>query len=95
VSLIKYLASFVINNTKDVDGIYLDFFCRLLHDCARCTRAHKEDGGNRKFICAQLPEKCDADSEALKAGYKTIAEIGKERIRRVIKNIQEETRRQT
>ena len=90
VSLIKYLASFVINNTKDVDGIYLDFFA------GSCTTAHavfalnKEDGGNRKFICAQLPEKCDADSEALKAGYKTIAEIGKERIRRVIKNIQEE-----
>ena len=51
---------------------------------------NKEDGGNRKFICVQLPEKCDENSEAFKAGYKTIAEIGKERIRRVIKKIQEE-----
>ena len=51
---------------------------------------NKEDGGNRKFICVQLPEKCDENSEAFKAGYKTIAEIGKERIRRVIKKIKEE-----
>jgi adenine-specific DNA-methyltransferase len=51
---------------------------------------NKEDGGKRKFICVQLPEKCDAGSEAFKARYKTIAEIGKERIRRVIKKIQEE-----
>jgi len=47
-------------------------------------------GGSRKFICVQLPEKCDENSEAFKAGYKTIAEIGKERIRRVIKKIKEE-----
>lgn len=79
------------------DDIILDFFA------GSCTTAHavlalnKEDAstssaraGNRKFICAQLPEKCDVDSEAFKAGYKTIAEIGKERIRRVIKKMQEE-----
>ena len=51
---------------------------------------NKEDSGNRKFICVQLPEKCDENSEAFKASYKTIAEIGKERIRRVIKTIQED-----
>ena len=72
------------------DDIILDFFA------GSCTTAHavlalnKEDSGNRKFICVQLPEKCDVDSEAFKGGYKTIAEIGKERIRRVIKKIQEE-----
>jgi len=72
------------------DDIILDFFA------GSCTTAHavlalnKEDGGKRKFICVQLPEKCDAGSEAFKARYKTIAEIGKERIRRVIKKIQEE-----
>jgi adenine-specific DNA-methyltransferase len=78
-----------IGTTRFEDDIILDFFA------GSCTTAHavlalnKEDGGNRKFICAQLPEKCDENSEAFKAGYKTIAEIGKERIRRVIKKIQE------
>jgi len=58
-----------------------------------CTTAHavldlnKEDSGNRKFIMVQLPEPCDEKSEAFKAGYKTIADIGKERIRRVIKKL--------
>ena len=49
-----------------------------------------EDGGNRKFICVQLPELCDEKSEAYKAGYKNICEIGKERIRRAGKKILEE-----
>jgi len=44
--------------------------------------AQRRDGGNRQFIMVQLPEPCDEQSEAFKAGYKTIAEIGKERIRR-------------
>ena len=81
---------FQLTTHKIENDIILDFFA------GSCTTAHavlalnKEDGGNRKFICAQLPEKCDENSEAFKAGYKTIAEIGKERIRRVIKKIQEE-----
>jgi adenine-specific DNA-methyltransferase len=49
-----------------------------------------EDGGNRRFIMVQLPEKCGEYSEASKAGYKTIAEVGKERIRRAGKKIKEE-----
>ncbi|MBF0351704.1 MAG: site-specific DNA-methyltransferase [SAR324 cluster bacterium] len=75
---------------KDNCGIILDFFS------GSCTTAHavldlnKSDGGNRKFIMVQLPELCDENSEAYKAGYKTIADIGKERIRRVIKKIKEE-----
>lgn len=72
------------------NDIILDFFA------GSCTTAHavlelnKEDNGNRKFICVQLPEQCDEKSEAFKAGYKTIADIGKERIRRVIKKIKDE-----
>ena len=53
-----------------------------------------EDGGNRKFIMVQLPEKCDEKSEAYKAGYKNICEIGKERIRRAGKKIKEELAKQ-
>jgi adenine-specific DNA-methyltransferase len=84
--MLKYLMKMVNDN----DFISLDFFA------GSCTTAHailainKEDGGSRKFICVQLPEKCDENTEAFKAGYKTIAEIGKERIRCVIKKIQEE-----
>jgi len=51
---------------------------------------NNEDNGNRTFICVQLPELSDETSEAFKAGYKTIADIGKERIRRVIKKIKDE-----
>lgn len=85
--LIKILAN--IASAKDTDIIF-DFFS------GSCTTAHalmdlnKQDNGNRKFICVQLPEICAEDSEALRAGYKTIADIGKERIRRVIKKIEEE-----
>lgn len=74
---------------NDKTGIILDFFP------GSCTTAHailnlnKQDNGNRKFICVQLPEKCDEKSEAFKAGYKTIADIGKERMRRVIKKIKD------
>ena len=68
------------------DSIILDFFA------GSCTTAHAvmqlnaEDGGKRRFICVQMPEPCEKKHEALKAGYKTIADIGKERIRRAIKN---------
>lgn len=85
VKLIKYL----VQVADDIEGIFLDFFA------GSCTTAHatlelnKKDNGIRKFICVQLPEKCDEKSEAFKAGYKTIANIGRERIRRVIKKIKE------
>jgi adenine-specific DNA-methyltransferase len=72
------------------NDIILDFFSGSSTTAHAVLEQNKEDGGNRKFICVQLPEKCDENSEAFKAGYKTIAEIGKERIRRVIKKIQEE-----
>ncbi|HOB40630.1 hypothetical protein [Candidatus Darwinibacter acetoxidans] len=51
---------------------------------------NKEDGGNRRFIMVQLPEPCEENSEALRAGFKTIADLAKERIRLVIRNIQTE-----
>jgi len=72
------------------NGIVLDFFAGSATTSHAALELNKEDSGNRKFICVQLPEKCDENSEAYKAGYKTIAEIGKERIRRVIKKIKEE-----
>ena len=74
----------------DKDALVLDFFS------GSCTTAHAvmqlnaEDGGNRKFIMVQLPELTDEKSEAYKAGYKTICEIGKERIRRAGAKINEE-----
>ena len=81
--LIKYLLE-VSSKTND---IVLDFFSGSATTAHAVLDLNKEDGGNRKFIMVQLPEKCDEKSEAFKAGYETIAEIGKERIRRVIKKI--------
>jgi len=75
---------------EEGEGYILDFFA------GSCTTAHavlaqnREDGGRRQFIMVQLPEPTPPDSEARKAGYATIAEIGKERIRRVIRKMKEE-----
>ena len=89
-SLLKYLISFTINEKEEKDGIYLDFFSGSGTLGQAVFDLNKEDDGNRKFICVQLPEKTDENSEAYKAGYKTIADIAKERIRRVSKIIKEE-----
>lgn len=70
-----------IANTSPNDTI-LDFFSGSATTAHAVMKLNAEDGGNRKFIMVQLPEPCDPNSEAFKAGYKTIAEIGKERIRR-------------
>ena len=69
-----------LSTTKD--DIILDFFAGSGTTAHAVMQLNKEDGGNRKYICVQLPEKCDEKSEAYKAGYKTIADIAKERIRR-------------
>ncbi|MBI5186387.1 MAG: site-specific DNA-methyltransferase [Nitrospinae bacterium] len=79
-----------LSTQSDTDDVILDFFAGAATTAHAVLALNKEDGGSRKFICVQLPEKCDEKSEAFKAGYKTIAEIGKERIRRVIKKIKEE-----
>lgn len=73
------------------DGIILDIFSGSATTAHATMQLNAKDGGNRKFIMVQLPEPCDEKSEAFKAGYKTIAEIGKERIRRAGKKIKEES----
>lgn len=71
------------------DSIILDFFSGSATTAHAVMQLNAEDGGNRKFIMVQLPEPCDEKSEAYKAGYKNICEIGKERIRRAGKQILE------
>ena len=72
------------------NSIILDFFAGSATTAHAVMQLNKEDGGHRKYICVQLPELCDEKSEAYKAGYKTIAEIGKERIRRAVAKIRAE-----
>ena len=79
-----------ITNLKKND-IILDFFSGSSTTAHAVMQLNAEDGGNRKFIMVQLPESCNEKSEAFKAGYKNICEIGKERIRRAGKKIIEET----
>ena len=69
------------------DSIVLDFFAGSASTAEAVLSVNAEDGGNRRFVMVQLPESVEPDSAAGKAGYKTIAEIGKERIRRVGKKI--------
>ena len=88
VDLIKYLIS-IVDDTGD--SIVLDFFSGSATTAHTVMQLNAEDGGNRKFIMVQLPEKTDEKSEAYKAGYKNICEIGKERIRRAGKKILEES----
>ena len=72
------------------NSIVLDFFSGSASTAHAVMQLNAEDGGQRKFIMVQLPEKTDEKSEAYKAGYKNICEIGKERIRRAAKKIVEE-----
>ena len=83
----------IIKIGAESDSIILDFFAGSGSTAHAVMELNKEDGGNRKFICVQIPEPTDEKSEAYKAGYKNIAEISKERIRRVadkIKKVQDE-----
>ena len=75
---------------SDKDSIVLDFFSGSATTAHAVMQLNAEDGGHRKFIMVQLPEKCDEASEAYKAGYKNICEIGKERIRRAGEKILKE-----
>ena len=75
---------------SDKDSIVLDFFSGSATTAHAVMQLNAEDGGRRKFIMVQLPEKCDEASEAYKAGYKNICEIGKERIRRAGEKILKE-----
>lgn len=80
-----------IANTQK-DSIILDFFSGSATTAHAVMQLNAEDGGNRKFIMVQLPEKTDEKSEAYKAGYKNICEIGKERIRRAGRKIKDENK---
>ena len=86
LALIK---DFIKIGTTD-DALILDFFSGSATTAHAVMQLNAEDGGNRKFIMVQLPEETDEKSEAYKAGYKNICEIGKERIRRAAKKIAEE-----
>lgn len=86
----KELIIAMMKIASDPDDIILDFFSGSSTTAHAVMQLNAEDGGNRKFIMVQLPEFCDQNSEAYKTGYKTIAEIGKERIRRAGKKIVEE-----
>lgn len=86
ITLIRKL---VLIATKTND-IILDFFSGSSTTAHAVIQINAQDGGNRKFIMVQLPEPCDENSQAFQAGYKTIPEIGKERIRRAGKKIVDE-----
>ena len=88
VGLLHYI-SFIASNK---DSVILDFFSGSATTAHAVMQLNAEDGGNRKFIMVQLPEKTDEKSEAYKAGYKNICEIGKERISRAGKKIKEENK---
>jgi len=88
VGLIKYL---IMLTKLPKDIIVMDFFSGSSTTAHAVMQLNAEDGGNRKYIMVQLPELTDENSEAYKAGYKNICEIGKERIRRAAKKIKEET----
>lgn len=87
VSLLSRLAAF----STAKDDIVLDFFSGSATTAHAVMQLNAEDGGHRKFIMVQLPEKTDEKSEAYKAGYKNICEIGKERIRRAGRKIKEDS----
>ena len=84
------LAYNLVKSNYTQEQIVLDFFSGSATTAHAVMKLNAEDGGNRKFIMVQLPEKTDEKSEAYKAGYKNICEIGKERIRRAGKKVKEE-----
>ena len=85
-SLIHFFAKAINSN----DALILDFFSGSATTAHAVMQLNAEDGGNRRYIMVQLPEETEAGSEAYKAGYKNICEIGKERIRRAGRKIKEE-----
>jgi len=86
IGLIQYL----FNTIQSRNATILDFFSGSATTAHAVMKLNAEDRGNRKFIMVQLPEETESNSEAYKAGYKNICEIGKERIRRAGKKIKEE-----
>jgi adenine-specific DNA-methyltransferase len=92
----NFLAQIInMGTNNDSNAIILDFFSGSATTSQAVLDLNKQYNGNRKFILVQLPEPCAPDSEAFKAGYKTIADIGKERIRREIKKLNEEDKKKS
>ncbi|WP_338226063.1 site-specific DNA-methyltransferase, partial [Escherichia coli] len=89
-SLIEFFFGFEINDESDKSGIYLDFFSGSCSSAQAVLHLNLQDNGSRRYIMVQLPELISASSEAYKSGYKTIAEISKERIRRAAAKIKQE-----
>ena len=87
---VSYIQQMLLLGTS-ADSIILDFFSGSATTAHAVMQLNAEDGGHRKFIMVQLPEKCDEASEAYKAGYQNICEIGKERIRRAGEKIKSES----
>lgn len=81
----------IVQYSVNKDDIILDFFSGSATTAHAIMKLNSEDGGNRKFICVQLPEITDEKSEAFKAGYKNICAIGKERIRRAGEKVKTES----
>ena len=81
----------ILQISSKENSIILDFFSGSATTAHAVMQLNSEDDGNRKYIMVQLPEKCEENSEAYRNGYKTICEIGEERIRRAGKKIKEET----
>jgi len=90
LSLLKEVTLGATIFSRGKSNIILDFFSGSATTAHAVMQLNAEDGGNRKFIMVQLPEICEKTSEAYKAGYKTISDIGKERIRRAGEKIREE-----
>jgi len=88
ISLLKLL----FNSILEKDGLFLDFFAGSGTTAQAVFELNREDSGSRKFILVQLPELCDEKSEAYRAGYKTISDISRERVRRVIQKIDKENK---
>ena len=84
------LVGFLARNNTSGDDVVLDFFAGSGTTAHALMQLNAEDGANRKWICVQLPEKCKPATEAAKAGFVTIADIAKERIRRAGKKIKAE-----
>ena len=87
-SLLKYLLSFGINEKRDKSGIILDFFAGSGTLANAILELNEEDGGNRSFICVQLPQPIDEKEMSFKKGFRNIADLSKDRIRRVFKKIE-------
>jgi adenine-specific DNA-methyltransferase len=88
-----YLLSQLFETSTSDSDLILDFFAGTSTTAQAVLDLNKESGDNRKFICVQLPEKTDEEGEAYKAGYKTIADISRERIRRVISKMNAEAQK--